>query len=78
MRNLIGMLIGAAIDRKDGDSGIKGAIIGTIAQSAVKLALPLAVTYAVGWGVLHLVRKVIEMDSDDSPIDLTPPHAPAT
>jgi hypothetical protein len=78
MRNLIGMLIGAAIDREDGDSGIKGAIIGSVAQSAVKLAIPLAITYAVGWGVLHLVRKIIEIDSDDSPIDLTPANASAT
>lgn len=57
MRNLIGMLVGAASDRGDGHSGIKGAIIGSVAQSAARIATPLAVTFAVGWGVLHLVRR---------------------
>jgi hypothetical protein len=28
MRNLLGAPIGAAIDRQDGNSGIKGAIVG--------------------------------------------------
>lgn len=58
MRNLIGMLIGAAIDKGDGDSGIKGAIIGSVAQGAVRIATPLAIAFAVGWGVLHLARRV--------------------
>jgi hypothetical protein len=59
MRNVIGMLIGAAIDRRDGDSGIKGAIAGLIAQSAIRVVLPVAATYAVGWGVLHLAGKAL-------------------
>ena len=36
MANLLGALIGAAIDREDGDSGIKGAIVGTVAESAAR------------------------------------------
>jgi len=57
MSNLIGALIGAAIDRRDGDSGIKGAIIGTVAQSAIRVAAPIAITYALGWAVQYGVRK---------------------
>jgi len=64
MRNLIGMLVGAAIDRGDGDSGIKGAIMGSVAQSAVRIAAPLAITFAVGWGVLHLARRVVAKAAD--------------
>lgn len=64
MRNLIGMLVGAAVDRGDGDSGIKGAIIGSVAQSAVRIATPLAITFAVGWGVLHLARRVAAKAAD--------------
>lgn len=64
MRNLLGMLLGAAIDRSDGDSGIKGAIIGSVAQSAVRIATPLAITFAVGWGVLHLARRVAAKAAD--------------
>ncbi len=56
MANLIGMLVGAAIDRGDGDSGIKGAVIGSLVQGVAKVAMPLAITAAVGYGVLRLVR----------------------
>lgn len=56
MRNLLGMLVGAAIDRGDGDSGLKGAIIGSIVQSTARVAMPVALTFAVGWGILHLAR----------------------
>ena len=58
MANLIGALVGAAIDRQDGDSGIKGALIGTVAESAVRVALPLVATYAVGWGVIYGAKKL--------------------
>lgn len=30
--NVLGMLVGAAIDRRDGDSGVKGAIEGYLVQ----------------------------------------------
>lgn len=65
MANLIGMLVGAAIDCRDGDSGIKGAIIGSLIQRAGRIALPLAITAAVGWGVLQLLRKAVEVDQFD-------------
>lgn len=57
MRNLLGTLIGAAIDRRDGDSGVKGAIIGSLAEGGLRKAAPLALTFAVGWGVLRLARR---------------------
>ena len=57
MANLLGALIGAAIDRGDGDSGIKGAIIGTIAESAIRFMAPIVATYALGWAVQYGARK---------------------
>jgi hypothetical protein len=57
MANLLGALIGAAIDREDGDSGIKGAIIGTVAESAIRVAAPIIATYSLGWAVQFAARK---------------------
>lgn len=57
MANLLGALIGAAIDRDEGGSGIKGAIEGTIAESAIRIVAPLVATYALGWAVQYGVRK---------------------
>ncbi|PXA83304.1 hypothetical protein DMC47_43920 [Nostoc sp. 3335mG] len=60
MNNVLGMLIGAAIDREDGDSGVEGAIGGYLAEGAIKLVAPLVVTFAIGWGVQFLLRRGIE------------------
>jgi hypothetical protein len=57
MANLLGALIGAAIDRGDGDSGIKGAIVGTVAETAIRWAAPVVATYMLGWAVQYGVRK---------------------
>jgi len=57
MANLLGALIGAAIDRGDGDSGIKGAIVGTVAESAIRFMAPIVATYALGWSVQYGIRK---------------------
>ena len=57
MANLLGALIGAAIERDDGDSGIKGAIVGTVAESAIRFITPIIATYALGWAVQYGVRK---------------------
>jgi hypothetical protein len=54
---MLGALVGAAIDRRDGDSGIKGAIVGSVAESAVRVVVPLAVTFAIGWTVQFAARK---------------------
>lgn len=58
MSNWIGAMIGAAIDRRDGDSGIKGAAIGYAAQGLVRVVAPLAVTFAIGWAVQTGVKAV--------------------
>lgn len=69
MSNLLGALIGAAIDRQDGDSGIKGAIIGTVAESAIRVAAPLIATYALGWAVQYGIRKVVHAGVGEDPVD---------
>lgn len=55
--NVLGMFIGAAIDREDGDSGVKGALEGYVVEGLVKVVAPLAVTFAIGWGVQYLLRR---------------------
>ncbi|MBN2974013.1 hypothetical protein [Sphingomonas sp. 3P27F8] len=69
MANLLGALIGAAIDRGDGDSGIKGAIIGTIAETAIRGIAPLVATYALGWGVQYAIRKGWHLVAGADPIE---------
>jgi len=69
MANLLGALIGAAIDRGDGDSGIKGAIIGTVAESAIRVAAPLIATWALGWAVQYGVRKVWHAATGADPVN---------
>jgi hypothetical protein len=50
----IGALIGAGIDSLSGDDGnADGAIIGAITANVLKVVVPLAVTYAIGWAVLR-------------------------
>lgn len=50
----IGGLIGAAIDEiSGGHDEAEGAIIGAVTANVLKVVLPLAVTYAVGWAVLR-------------------------
>jgi len=69
MANLLGALIGAAIDRGDGDSGIKGAIIGTLAEGAIRVAAPIVATYALGWAVQYGVRKAWHAVAGEDPVD---------
>jgi hypothetical protein len=53
---ILGALVGAAIDRRDGQGGIKGAIAGAIAQRATGAALPMLGTLAVGWAVIKAAK----------------------
>ena len=53
MSNFLGAMIGAAIDRQDGDNGIKGAIVGTFAETTVRVLAPVIATYALGWAVQY-------------------------
>lgn len=63
--NMLGMLIGAAIDREDGNSGILGAIEGGLIEGALKLVAPLVVTFAIGWGVQFLARRALHATTGD-------------
>lgn len=69
MANLIGALVGAAIDRRDGDSGVKGAIAGTLTEGAIRVAAPLLATYALGWLVQFGARKAWAAAIGDDPVD---------
>lgn len=70
MANLLGALIGAAIDRQDGDSGIKGAIIGTVAETAIRGMAPIVATYALGWAVQYGIRKGWHALAGQDPINV--------
>jgi hypothetical protein len=69
MSNLLGALIGAAIDRRDGDSGIKGAIVGTVAEGTIKILAPIVATWAIGWAVQYGVRKAWHAVAGEDPVD---------
>jgi len=69
MANLLGALVGAAIDRQDGDSGIKGAIIGTMAEAMVRVMIPIAATYAIGWAVQFGARKAWQAATGTDPVN---------
>ena len=53
---MLGALAGAAIDRRDGSGGIKGAIVGAVAQRAIGAALPALGMLAVGWAVIKAAK----------------------
>jgi hypothetical protein len=54
----IGAIVGAAIDGMSGDDGVgDGAIIGAITANVLKVAVPVVVTYAIGWAVLRAVGQ---------------------
>ena len=60
MANLLGVLLGAEIERSEGGSGVKGAIEGFLIEGAVRAILPLATTFAIGWGVQFVARRAFE------------------
>lgn len=57
MKNILGTAMGAAIDRRDGDSGVKGALLGYLASGAVKTVAKLGVVAAIGAGAIGLARR---------------------
>ena len=69
MANLLGAMIGAAIDRGDGDSGIKGMIVGSVAEGAIRLLAPVVATWALGWAVQYGVRKAWHAVTGADPVD---------
>ena len=55
---ILGAALGTAIDGADGDdSTADGAITGAIAGTVVGWLMPVALTYATGWLVLHGIGK---------------------
>lgn len=58
----LGALVGAAIDNMggDGDTNADGAIKGAIVANVLKVVVPLAITYAVGWAVLRGAAELKE------------------
>lgn len=57
MKNVVGTAIGAAIDRRDGDSGVKGAVAGYAASGLIKFTAKLAALAALGWGAVAMARR---------------------
>lgn len=57
MKNIVGTAIGAAIDRKDGDSGIKGAVLGYLASGTVKTVAKIGVLALVGAGIFGFAKR---------------------
>ena len=56
----LGALVGGAIDSMSGDdSAADGAMIGAIDANVLKVAVPIAITYAIGWAVLKGAGEII-------------------
>jgi len=62
---ILGSAIGAKIDRKDGDSGTKGALVGWFAPGMVKGVAKVGALAAVGFGVVSLVKRAKKQDTAD-------------
>jgi hypothetical protein len=63
----MGALIGGAVDAMSGDdSAADGALVGAVTANVLKIALPLVVTYAVGWAVLRGVAELTQRAFDRS------------
>ncbi|RDE06383.1 hypothetical protein [Sphingomonas aracearum] len=58
----IGALVGGVIDSMGGDddSNADGAIVGAITANVLKVVVPVAITYAVGWAVLRGAAELKE------------------
>lgn len=48
MRNVLGALLGAAIDRRDGDTGVRGLVLGAILPRLMRRSPPLAIALLAG------------------------------
>ena len=64
--NMLGILLGAAIDREEGESGIKGALEGYLIEGAIRVIAPIIVTYAIGWGVQYGIRRAVHAITGDA------------
>ena len=56
----LGALVGGAIDSMSGDdSAADGAVIGAITANVLKVAVPVVITYAIGWAVLKGADEIL-------------------
>lgn len=67
VNNVLGMLIGAEIDRDEGGSGVGGALEGYLAEGAIKAIAPLVMTFAIGWTVRFLARRAFAAVTGEAP-----------
>ena len=58
MANLIGILVGAAIDRQN------GARSSARSARAHRVLVPIVATYAIGWAILYGIRRIAHAASD--------------
>ena len=67
--NILGIVLGAAIDRERGESGVKGAVEGYIAEGAIRIIAPIVMTYAIGWGVQYGIRRALHAITGDTDLE---------
>ena len=69
MSNILGAAIGAAIDRRDGDSGIKGLVVGALTQRVLITALPIIASVAVAWYLKRLFSSESSQSTSEADAD---------
>ena len=69
MANLLGAMIGYGIDRGDNEGGLKGLIIGTVAEKAIRGVAPIVATWGLGWAVQYGIRKGWHAITGADPVD---------
>lgn len=64
----IGALVGGVIDSMSGDDDASwdGALKGAIIANVLKVAVPMAITYAVGWAVLRGAGELVDVVKGDN------------
>ena len=67
---ILGAAIGSAVDGADGDdSTADGALIGAGVVTAVRIIVPIAITFAAGWLVLRGLGKVTDAVLGERPAE---------
>ncbi|WIA58010.1 hypothetical protein N6H05_09525 [Sphingobium sp. WTD-1] len=64
LTDIIGAVIGSKIDQKDGDSGVKGAVLGYFAPRVVGTFIKVSVLAAVGYGVVKAAQSFAADDGE--------------
>lgn len=57
---LLGAFIGSKIDRRDGEGGVKGAVLGAVAAGAIRRAGPLGLLLGGAW----IAKKAFDKRKD--------------